>query len=70
MRGPTGLGARGALDLIPGALESVFGSRAPVGVAVFLRIRPGAFEGAPAMDAEMHHGPAAETAPDGDGSGR
>jgi hypothetical protein len=56
-RGATfGLGVRGALNLIPGALESSYGSRTPVGVAVFLRVRPGLFEGAHAMDPEMHHG--------------
>ena len=50
-----GLGARGAVSLLPGALEEVYGSRTPVGLAVFLRVRPGLFEGAHAMDPEMHH---------------
>ena len=55
-RGATfGLGARGALNLIPGALEDVYGSRTPVGVAVFLRVRPGLLEGAHTTDPEMHH---------------
>ena len=68
-RGATfGLGARGALNLIPGALESVYGSRTPVGVALFLRVRPGVFEEAHAMDAEMHHGRMGRPAPDGAGS--
>jgi hypothetical protein len=55
-RGATlGLGARGAINLIPRALEGVYGSRAPVGVAVFLRVRPELLEGAHTMDPEMHH---------------
>ncbi len=54
-RGATfGVGARGAINLIPEALERVYGSRTPVGVAVFLRVRPGLLEGAHATDAEMH----------------
>jgi hypothetical protein len=55
-RGATfGLGARAAINLIPDALEEVYGSRAPLGVAVFLRVRPGLLEGAHAADPEMHH---------------
>jgi hypothetical protein len=55
-RGATfGLGARGAINLIPSVLEDVYGSRTPVGVAVFLRVRPGLLEGAHTMDREMHH---------------
>jgi len=55
-RGATfGLGARGAVNLIPEALEGVYGSRTPVGVAVFFRVRPGLLEGAHAMDPQMHH---------------
>jgi hypothetical protein len=55
-RGATfGVGARGAINLIPEALEDVYGSRTPVGVAVFLRVRPGLLEGAHTMDPEMHH---------------
>lgn len=55
-RGATfGLGARGAINLIPGTLEEVYGSRTPVGVAVFFRVRPGLLEGAHATDPEMHH---------------
>jgi hypothetical protein len=61
-RGATfGAGVRGALNLIPGALESVYG-RTPVGLAVFLRVRPGLLEGAHAMDPEMHHGHMGEKA--------
>jgi hypothetical protein len=56
-RGATfGAGVRGSLNLIPDALESVYGSRSPMGLAVFLRVRPGLLEGAHAMDPEMHHG--------------
>jgi hypothetical protein len=55
-RGATfGLGARGAINLIPEALEAEYGSRTPVGVAVFFRVRPGLLEGAHALDPEMHH---------------
>ena len=55
-RGATfGLGARGAINLVPGALEDVYGSRTPVGLAIFLRVRPGLLEGAHTMDPEMHH---------------
>jgi hypothetical protein len=55
-RGATlGLGARGAINLIPGALREIYGSRTPVGLAVFLRVRPGLLEGAHTIDPEMHH---------------
>ena len=55
-RGATfGIGARGAINLIPGALESVYRGRTPVGVAVFVRVRPGVVEGAHTRDAQMHH---------------
>jgi hypothetical protein len=56
-RGATlGLGARGAINLVPEPLAGVYGSRTPMGVAVFLRVRPRLLEGAHAMDAEMHAG--------------
>ena len=51
-----GVGARGALNLVPSALEGVYGSRTPAGLAIFLRVRPALLEGAHAMDPEMHHG--------------
>jgi hypothetical protein len=55
-RGATfGIGARGALNLVPAALEDIYGSRTPIGVAVFLRVRPSLLEGAHTMDPEMHH---------------
>ena len=54
-RGATlGLGARGALNLVPQTLEGLYGSRTPAGIAVFLRVRPRLLEGVHAMDAEMH----------------
>jgi hypothetical protein len=41
MRGATlGLGAMGTLNVVPSALESVYGSRTPVAGIVFLRLRP------------------------------
>jgi hypothetical protein len=55
-RGATfGVGGRAAINLIPGALEDAYGRRTPVGLAVFLRVRPGVLEGAHTMDSEMHH---------------
>ncbi len=35
-----GAGVRGALNLVPTALESTYGGRTPVGLAVFVRVRP------------------------------
>jgi hypothetical protein len=35
-----GVGARGAVNLLPKSLESEYGSRTPVGLAIFFRIRP------------------------------
>ncbi|HET6795805.1 MAG TPA: hypothetical protein VFH40_01485 [Gemmatimonadales bacterium] len=56
-RGATfGIGARGAINLVPGSLEPVYGSRTPVGLVVFLRVRPALLEGAHTMDPEIHHG--------------
>jgi hypothetical protein len=55
-RGATfGIGARGAMNLIPRPLDDVYGSRTPVGVAVFLRVRPGLLQGAHTTDPDMHH---------------
>jgi hypothetical protein len=51
-----GFGARGAINLVPRALEGAYGSRTPVGLAVFLRVRPTLLAGAHAMDPEMHGG--------------
>jgi hypothetical protein len=50
-----GIGARGAINLVPRSLEDLYGSRTPLGVAVFLRVRPTLLESAHAMDPEMHH---------------
>jgi hypothetical protein len=42
LRGATlGLGAMGTLNVVPSLLNSVYGSRTPVGGLVFLRVRPG-----------------------------
>ncbi|MGI8497110.1 MAG: hypothetical protein ACR2OG_05955 [Gemmatimonadaceae bacterium] len=35
-----GVGAQGTVNVVPGALESVYGSRAPLGGLLFLRLRP------------------------------
>jgi len=41
MRGATfGLGAMGTLNVVPSALEGAYGSRAPLGGIVFVRLRP------------------------------
>jgi hypothetical protein len=54
-RGATfGVGARGAINLIPESLSDEYGSRTPVGLAVFLRIRPALLEGVHATDHQMH----------------
>jgi hypothetical protein len=40
-RGATfGVGLQGTVNLVPGALESVYGSRTPLGGMLFIRIRP------------------------------
>jgi hypothetical protein len=49
-----GVGARGAINLVPEALESEYGSRTPVGLAVFFRIRPALLGGGHAMEPGMH----------------
>jgi hypothetical protein len=54
-RGATfGVGARGAINLIAESLGEVYGSRTPVGIAVFLRVRPALLEEAHATDHRMH----------------
>jgi len=54
-RGATfGIGGRGAINLVPAALEDAYGRRTPVGVAVFFRVRPSLLEGAHSTDSEMH----------------
>jgi hypothetical protein len=35
-----GVGLRGSLNIVPSSLEAVYGSRTPVGVAIYLRLRP------------------------------
>jgi len=55
------VGAMGTLNLVPSALEAAYGSRAPTGVMVFVRLRPlhsphagmGAMKGMPEMH-DMH----------------
>jgi hypothetical protein len=50
-----GAGVRGAINLVPRALESEYGSRTPVGIALFLRLRPALLEAGHTMNEEMHH---------------
>ncbi|MEW5918739.1 MAG: hypothetical protein AB1762_20215 [Gemmatimonadota bacterium] len=41
VRGATlGLGVRGTVNVVPGDLESAYGSRTPTGFLIFLRVRP------------------------------
>lgn len=47
-----GIGAMGTVNMVPSSLEAAYGSRTPLGAAVFLRIRP--FHAARGMDG-MHH---------------
>ncbi len=45
-RGATlGLGARGTLNLIPSSLQDLYGSKTPVGLVLFLRVRPARLDG-------------------------
>jgi hypothetical protein len=47
-----GVGVRGSVNLVPSSLNAVYGSRTPVGVAIYLRLRPAApREGGIKMDA-------------------
>jgi len=36
----TGVGTRGSISLVPASLEAQYGSRTPVGLAVYVRLRP------------------------------
>jgi hypothetical protein len=40
--GSLGLGAAGTINIIPSTLKDTYGTRAPLGAVVFLRLRPGA----------------------------
>jgi hypothetical protein len=51
-----GFGARGTVNFVPTALEATYGSRTPLGMMIFLRVRPDRVR-APAMDMEHHHTP-------------
>lgn len=61
-----GLGARGAINLVPGTLVGAYGSRTPLGLALFVRVRPVPFERAHALDPEMHGGHMGEMSDGGD----
>ncbi|MEO9116427.1 MAG: hypothetical protein ABI311_09710 [Gemmatimonadaceae bacterium] len=39
--GSLGIGAAGTINLIPATLRSTYGTRTPIGITVFLRLRPG-----------------------------
>ena len=50
-----GIGGQGIVNVLPAALEPVYGSRTPAGALVFLRVRP--YHVTPAMDhRRMDHG--------------
>jgi hypothetical protein len=54
-----GVGVRGSLNFVPLSLDGAYGSRTPVGAAIFLQLRPaGAHEGGTKMDGMpgMHGG--------------
>jgi hypothetical protein len=54
-----GLGVRGSLNFVPSSLDAAYGSRTPVGAAIYLRLRPaGAREGGMKMEGMpgMHGG--------------
>jgi len=36
----TGVGARGSINFVPSRLETEYGSRTPVGLVVYIRLRP------------------------------
>ena len=40
-----GVGVRGSVNLVPSSLGPVYGSRTPVGVAIYIRLRPAGAEG-------------------------
>ena len=48
-RGSVGIGFTGTLNAVPWTLEPVYGSRTPLGGAIFLRLRPGV------MNMNMRH---------------
>jgi hypothetical protein len=48
-----GVGALGTVNLLPEALETAYGSRTPLGMALFLRIRP--FHRGAMAGMDMHH---------------
>jgi hypothetical protein len=52
-----GVGARGAINFVPEDLEGEYGSRTPMGLALFVRVRPALLEGVGphTMDPHMHH---------------
>lgn len=54
--GTLGLGARGGISLVPESLADDYGSRMPVGFAVFFRVRPTLLAGAHGMDEGLHQG--------------
>ncbi len=64
--GTIGLGARGAINFVPEALRSTYGTRTPIGTSIYLRFRPtsmhmgqmGAMKSPGNMNHSRHMGPA------------
>lgn len=52
--GTLGLGARGAVNVVPDALRPYYGTRTPLGLGVFLRYRPGKMHGGMDMHQMQH----------------
>ena len=52
--GTIGLGARGAINFVPEALRSTYGTRTPLGTAIFLRFRPNRMNMGQPMHQSMH----------------
>jgi hypothetical protein len=55
-RASFGAGFRGAVNFVPRSLEAEYGSRTPVGIALFIRLRPALMTEPHAMGPEMHEG--------------
>ena len=51
-----GLGVRGSLNFLPEALKPTYGTRTPVGIAVYARVRPSTLLRAHAADHDHRHG--------------
>ncbi|HUR95493.1 MAG TPA: hypothetical protein VMY76_12960 [Gemmatimonadales bacterium] len=55
-----GLGVRGSIGLLPGGLEPDYGTRAPTGIALYVRVRPAMLPRAGTGSGDEHEGHAME----------